>query len=602
MKTLACIIVLLLGVGPSWAQTTYSKEIEEEIRQVENNLAGRVIINGKPDHILDRMAHFNVKGLSIAVVQNYEVRWAKGYGWADEKEKRPVTTETLFEPGSISKSLNAVGVLRLAQDKRLDLDSDINTYLKSWKFPYDTVSKNKVITLTHLLGHSAGLSVWGFPGYDRKAKLPTVQEILDGKPPANTPAVRSIFEPGTQVQYSGGGILISQLMVADVTGQPYDQFMRRNILKPLGMTHSFFSQPPPRGKSRQLATGYHGDGSEVENKYYVYPEQSAAGLWTTPTDLCKYIVATQLAYEGRSSKVLNSELTRLQLTPPLDGVAALGVFIDNRNGTKYFQHDARNNGFCGVYYGSLEGGNGVAIFLNSDNPGILPEVLNSVASVYQWKDFYHPVHRNEIAVEDSILEKYVGTYLFEGNLAYVSKGQDGYYYWASGINSKMHFSSDKEFFNQEFRAEKTFVADASGHVTGYERRVDGKEFPVAVKIHRLDTLMAPINQLNGLAWHLLETKRFAEAIPFLERARVLEPENTSVAANLAHGYLFTHAYEKAIRLYREYLGKEITPGTSIADIIQQDFVHFKKRGFDVTLMDRVVADLDLEMPAEHQAR
>ncbi|MBK6997088.1 MAG: beta-lactamase family protein [Lewinellaceae bacterium] len=445
MKKIIALSLLWLSIGHLMAQKTYSKEIEEQIKQFENSLSGRVIINGKPDNILDRMAYFKVKGLSIAVVENYKVIWAKGYGWADEKEKRPVTTQTLFVPGSISKSLNAVGVLKLAQDKKLDLNTDINTYLKSWKFPYDSISKGKKITLMHLLSHSAGLSFHGSDGYSRAVKIPTLQQILDGKPPSSSLSVRSEFEPGLYHQYSNGGIVITQLIISDVTNQPYEKFMYNNVLKPFGMTKSFFNQPPPNNKLKLLATGYEADGTELATKFNIIPEQAAGGLWTTPTEICKYIIETQLAYEGKSSKVLSPEMTRLQLTPTVDAVSALGIFIDKRDETKYFTHDARNYGYSGVYYGSMEGGNGVAVFINSYDVSLLPEIANSVATVYKWKDFYNPVYRNEITVPESILEKYTGIYLFEGKLASVFKKGDGYYYWTDGLSSKMHFSTEQEF-------------------------------------------------------------------------------------------------------------------------------------------------------------
>ena len=138
MKKIVTTIVFFCALAIASAQTPYPKAVNEQIKQVENSLAGRFVVNGKANNILDRMAFFKVKGLSIAVVQNYTVVWAKGYGWADKAEKRPVTTSTLFEPGSISKSLNAVGVLKLVQDKKLDLHTDINDYLRSWKIPYDS--------------------------------------------------------------------------------------------------------------------------------------------------------------------------------------------------------------------------------------------------------------------------------------------------------------------------------------------------------------------------------------------------------------------------------------------------------------------------------
>ena len=143
MKKLILLLTIAVVFNKLNAQTTYSKEVEDQINQVENNLAGRIKLSAKGYNIKERMAHYKLKGLSVAVVHNYKVVWAKGYGWADEQEKRPVTVNTLFQAASNSKSINAMAVLKLAQDKKLDLYTDINTYLKSCKLPYDSLSKNK---------------------------------------------------------------------------------------------------------------------------------------------------------------------------------------------------------------------------------------------------------------------------------------------------------------------------------------------------------------------------------------------------------------------------------------------------------------------------
>ena len=157
MKKVFLLIIICVCFNKLRSQTTYSKEVKEQIKQFENSLAGRVQIDSeKPYNILDRMAYYKVKGLSLAVIQNYKMVWTKGYGWADEKEKRPVTEKTLFHAASISKSINSMGVLKLAQDKKIDLYADINTYLASWKFPYDSLSKAKKISVANLLSHSAG--------------------------------------------------------------------------------------------------------------------------------------------------------------------------------------------------------------------------------------------------------------------------------------------------------------------------------------------------------------------------------------------------------------------------------------------------------------
>lgn len=596
MKKTGLILCLYFGSVLSFAQTAYPGSIEEQIKQVENNLAGRVRINDKGYNIADRMVFYKVKGLSIAVVHDYKIVWAKGYGWADEAEKRPVTTETLFEPGSISKSLNAVGVLVLAQEKKLDLYTDVNVYLKSWKFPYDSLSKNKKITLAHLLSHTAGLKTVNFPGYDRKAKIPAIQQILDGKAPANTPAVRSEFEPGLKYQYSGGGTVISRLVMTDVTQQPYDKFMQANVLLPMSMNHSFFTQPLPGDKMKVAATAYHSDGTSVARKFHVYPEQAPDGLWTTPIDLCNYIIEMQLAYEGKSSKVLTPETARLCLTPYMDESAGLGAFIQTRGAAKYFTHGARNEGFSGQYFGSLEGGNGVAVLVNTDNSSIVQEVINSVATVYKWKDFYDPAVRNEVIVNDSVLKKYTGVYLVDGAVATIFKNGNGYFYRADNINSKMHFTGDKEFFNEEFLTEKTFELDSSGNVKGFLRKAHGKVYPFATKISSPDTLRMKDYEFGNIAWQFFESKNYAQAIAYCKRGLQLYPGNEGLLSKLAHACLYGGDYENAISLYSHELKNAWKPDSNWKKTMQQILVYFKDNGYNVDVYERVFTDLKIKKP------
>lgn len=450
--------------------------------------------------------------------------------------------------------------------------------------------------MAQLLSHSAGLTVHGFPGYDLKAKIPTLPQILDGLPPANTPAVRSMFEPGLKFTYSGGGTTVSQLLLTDVTKQAYDVFMYENVLKPMGMVNSFYTQPPAKEKRALCATGYYRDGNPVPNKFHVYPEQGAAGLWMTPTDLCNYIIETQLAYEGRSSKVLNRDMTRLRLSPYNDKSAALGVFIEKRDSSLYFQHGAGNEGFSGQYYGSLKGGNGVAVFINTMNGAFLQEVVNSVARVYEWENFYTPVYKKQIAVEDSILQKYPGVYLFEGKWASIFSKDKTWYYYSDGIASKMYFSSPKDFFNKEFMTEKSFVFDKQGRVTGYLRTIKDREFPLAVKITKVDTLTLDKEKLNGIAWHLLEQRQFSEAQSYLNRGLQLNPGDLILLGNLAHTYLFSNNYPAALDIYKSHL-KEKIDGTYTWDkMVQDDFLFFKRNGFDTALMNKVFADLKLAKP------
>jgi CubicO group peptidase (beta-lactamase class C family) len=470
---LRAVIVFFLFV-PSCRSASqnpqYAKDVEERIARVINGLSGWVQIKDSANTwtLEERMKHYQVPGLSIAVIHDYKIEWARGYGVMDATTKNPITVETLFQAASISKSLNAVGVLKLVQDKKLDLYADINTYLHTWKFPYDSVSKGRKITTANLLSHTAGLTIHGFPGYEKGDPLPSIVQILDGKPPANTKAVRSQFQPGLRHEYSGGGTTISQLIVMDITHQTYDQWMWENVLKPLGMTMSSYEQPPAQEKLKFLATGYYPNGAEVERKYNVYPEQAAAGLWTNPTDLAKYIIETQLSLQGKSAKVLSQQMTQLRLTPYIDSSAALGVFIEKKGDEKYFGHSGANSGFLSIYTGSFSTGNGVVIMINSENGAIRQELINSVAQVYAWKDYYKPVTKETIPAPESVVGAYKGMYFFQGDTATLTGDRGSYWLQINkGDKMKVHFSSADEFFTEDIPLVFKFEKDEKGTVTGF---------------------------------------------------------------------------------------------------------------------------------------
>lgn len=604
MKKAILLLALSIKLSQLIAQPNYSGETLDKIKEVEHNIIGSVIINdAKPGTIIERMAKYNVKGLSIAVIHDYKIAWAKGYGWADEAEKKRVTTETLFEPGSISKSLNAIGILKLAQDKKIDLYTDINTFLTSWKFPYDSISKGKKITLAQILSHNAGLSTYGFPGRTINGDIPTILQILDGKPPAVTPAVRSISEPGLEFEYSGGGITISQLVLTDITGQQYETWMYEHVLKPIGMVNSSYAQPPAKDKRHLCASGYYSDGTPVSNKFRVYPFQAAAGLWTTPSDLCNYIIDMQLAYNGKQSKVLSPEMVKLHLTPYNNGPAAMGTFFDDRNGAKYFLHDASNDGFCGLYVASLDSGEGVVIFLNSGDARLLLEVLNSVAKAYNWSNYYREPQRRKtdkiVSVPDDILKSYEGIYLYDQSWAGVTKKGKEYEFSSAGTNAKMYFTTPTSFFNEEFQAIKKFIKDEHGNIIGYTRTVDGKEYPNATRITKPDTLNLDNSTIADIGFYLFEHKKYKEALAYYKRGVQLYPADLNLAMNMAHVYLFNNDYKSAAAIYSKHLKDTISPGVRWADQMQSDLFYFKEHRYNVTQLERIFTELKIDKPKDY---
>ena len=464
------LILLLLLPFAALAQSP-----SDNIRKVENNLAAWVNIENEPPvrwNIEERMKVHNVPGLTIGVIRDYKLEWAKGYGYADKEAKVPVTPQTLFQAASISKSLNGVGILKLVQDGKLSLDEDINTYLKTW---HPSADSGK-ITIANLLSHTAGLSIHGFPGYETGAALPTTEQILSGTKPANTDEVKPLFAPGLKTQYSGGGITVTQLIETTVTGIPYDQYMQKEVLDPMGMTGSFYTQPAPANKIPLLATAYRMDGTPVEGKYHVYPEMAAAGLWTNPTDLSKYIIETQLALQGKSSKVLDQAMTQKRLTPYLDKNSALGVFIPD--GGRYFNHNGANEGFRCVYYGSTDGGNGFIVMVNSDNFDIIDEVTKSIAITYGWeKDFYNPVKVTSAPLPADSVKQYAGRFKFRDIILEVEEKNGKLFITQNGGSPMpMHYTTGNNFVVYE--APGT-IAAANGDllITQFGRKIVFKREP-----------------------------------------------------------------------------------------------------------------------------
>ncbi len=151
--------------------------------------------------------------------------------------------------------------MRLVEAGKLNLDDDVNSYLKNWKVPANTFTDQTKVTLRELLSHTAGVTVHGFRGYIAGSALPSTFEILEGKAPANTPAITVDIKPGTLWRYSGGGYVIAKQVLDDVTGKPFPAMMRQEVLGPAGMVHSTFEQPLPAVRMLEVAMPYDETGT-----------------------------------------------------------------------------------------------------------------------------------------------------------------------------------------------------------------------------------------------------------------------------------------------------------------------------------------------------
>jgi CubicO group peptidase (beta-lactamase class C family) len=397
VRSVVVIAVALMGFGGSaaWQTTTRSKvamktaasgKQEARIEKIEAVVTDISLGDKEAPlrlSLAEAMKTYNVPGLSVAVIEDFKIIWAKAYGTIGSDNKTPVNTKTLFQAGSISKPVAATGALVLVQQGQLSLDKNVNEILKSWKLPDNEFTKEQKVTLRRLMSHTAGTTVHGFPGYDIDEPVPVVVQVLNGEKPANTEPVRVEYVPGTKEQYSGGGITIEQLMMTDVTGKKFPALMQETVLGEIGMNDSSYEQPLPAARAALTANGTASDGTPIHGRWHVYPEMAAAGLWTTPTDLAKFGIEIAQSRNGKSNKVLTQKTVEEMLTPVMDE-AGLGFFVD-KNTLGQFGHSGADEGFQAILRMNWQTGKGIAIMANSDN-GIDVAILflRSVAKEYGW--------------------------------------------------------------------------------------------------------------------------------------------------------------------------------------------------------------------------
>ncbi len=383
MKRMLALLLLLAAVSGAAGEARADATADAHVAHITQNMpVGVWGWTFGPETLAVRM-----QPVSIAVINNYKIDWARGFGVTAPGSKTEVSDKTLFQAGSISKVLTALGILRLVDGHALSLDDKVNQRLVSWKLPENDFTRDASVTVRRLLSHTADTTVHGFPGYDREASRPTLVQVLDGTPPANTAPVRVEAVPGSRWQYSGGGYLVLQQLAIDTAHKTFPDFMRDTVLVPAGMDDSTYEQPLPKVLEPRAACGVLRSGAAVKGCFHVYPEMAAGGLWTTPSDLAKLAILLMRARAGSPNPLLSADVARQMFTA--HGYASeeymnegLGIFFDGPR----FAHGGDDDGFV-AFFVAYSSGNGAVIMCNADGAlGLLDDVARAIAREYQWPD------------------------------------------------------------------------------------------------------------------------------------------------------------------------------------------------------------------------
>jgi CubicO group peptidase (beta-lactamase class C family) len=437
--------------------------IEKHIQRIRDDIPAAIVIENEPlrkTTLAERMAALHVPGVGVAVIHNGLVEWARGFG-VTHVGGAAVTDETLFQAASISKPVTALAVLELVQSGVLDLDMDVNNYLKSWKIPDNEFMATHKVTLRELLSHTAGVTVDGFGGYSSRDPLPTVLQTLDGLPPANNRPIRVDQVPGSEWRYAGGGYVILRQILTDVTGQPFDRVMQDKVLGPIGMAHSRFEQPLSAEHLAHAAMPSNEEGQALRLGPRIYPELAPDGLWTTASDLAHYAVEVQRSLAGQPGSLLSSPMAQLMVTPVLNHWG-LGPIVGDDERHPYFTHSGGNVGFISILV-AYQRGDGAVILTNGSGRGgydLTIDLIRSIAREYDWPDFKPVRHRTIMATPES-LARYVGVYqTAPGAFIVVTREASQLFVHATGEPKMPLLSLGKDRFVEAEATPQTFMPRA----------------------------------------------------------------------------------------------------------------------------------------------
>jgi CubicO group peptidase (beta-lactamase class C family) len=347
--------------------------------------------------ILVAMKAYNIPVVGYAIIKNNQIVASETLSIHSSLK---VSKNSLFQAASISKSIASYGALKLVSEKKLNLDEPVNSQLKSWKIPVNEYNKNEPVTLRQLLDMTSGLSVSGFPGHEQGKKLPTLQEVLDGKPPANTPPIRVFYKPGTQYFYSGGAFQVLEQLMEDITGQLFSSWMENEILKPLKMDQSIFQYPLDKKFHSMAIPGFLSDGTMIKGGWNNYAISASGGLWSTPTDLARFAISVSKSWLGKNSKIIKQSVARMMFSRQKNTDYGLGIVVNGSGKNLNFRKAGHNLGYHSQLIMFPESGDGIVIMTNSENGGsLINYLIPLIAQKYHWP-CYFPYFDELIAIPE----------------------------------------------------------------------------------------------------------------------------------------------------------------------------------------------------------
>ena len=569
------------------AATPADPAVERRIKHVAEDIPPALIIDGEPvthTTLSQEMGALHVPGVCVAVFHKWIIEWARGFGVA-RAGGNPVTPNTLFQAASISKPITALAVLRLVDSGKLTLDADVNEYLKSWKIPDNEFTAKSRITLRELLSHTAGITVPGFGGYSSGEPLPTLLQTLNGEFPANNPPIRVDTLPHTVWRYAGGGYVILRQVLEDVTGLPFAELLRDTVLTPMGMSHSAFQQPLSDPALASAAVPHDREGHMVSTGPRIYPEMAPDGLWSTPSDLARYIIAVQGSLAGRNGSLLSPSAARAMLTAQLNPYG-LGAIVGDDKKHPWFAHNGGNYGYPCLFV-AYNKGDGAAIMADGANGFELGiDILRSIAQEYNWPDF-KPIKHHVAVVDAKTLARYVGVYrLSPDSFAAIVEDGKGLTFQSTDEGRQPIFplsssefvlkdASPNPFFNRDEETRIRFMTDERGQSS--ELTLVGVGGAVVSGKKLADPQAGPV-----LAEMAAINHRFQNQLPAADGERLLRRLIVDISAGRLDASMVTPDLDAELKSLRA-LNQQVF--SALGPVVSMSFMRAAATGIDTYHID-----------------
>ena len=459
------LFLLIVSCTDSKNDTKNSEYFRSKIdsihaQNIETNLIPMYSVAGKVKRmtIPEMMKQDKIPGMSIAFVDNGEIAWTKHYGYANLEDSIPISSETVFTGASLSKPITAIAALNLVEKGILNLDEDVNLKLKEWKISESKLTEKEKVTLRRLISHNAGIRNDLWSSYMPEDTIPTLNQMLAGEKPSVDPQTSVIYEPGSKTEYSNPGYSIIQKLLMDAKNEEFDQIIDQLVFDPVGMENSSFKQPIPNNLMQRKAIGY---TNELEPyPYRLFPYQAAGGIWTTPTDLSKFMIALLNDHHKGTNTLISKETTETIFKKYIDRY----VFsFWNWGQDVVFMHYGSNQGFNCIMYGSVNKNQGIVVMTNSDNSfGFFDYIQRAVNDEYQW-EYVRPEILNPSKSDISWVDPFLGEYQWRNSKVTFTK-----------TNESLGMEIDNEKYALTQTGERVFILPEKPIKITFPKSVDKK--------------------------------------------------------------------------------------------------------------------------------